>query len=232
MAGQLSQEVKAEPNLTPILDMVFQLITFFMLVINFKSAEMDLSLKLPVVGSARPVETHGQRGLLVLNIDQHGQPEDLRRDRQNIEAYIAAKPMPRGWPRTSTPTIRRPAGLPTTVVIRADRATPFKMINRVIKACQDNGFRKFRPEGHEQGSLTMAEKTKAAQPVGRRVEPGRHARHGVPVAHVLHSHLPAGAGRRADFAAAAAAPGGGGGQGRPKGRRGHQQQIPSRASTR
>ena len=36
--------------------MVFQLITFFMLVINFKSAELDLTLKLPVVGSARPVD--------------------------------------------------------------------------------------------------------------------------------------------------------------------------------
>ena len=72
MSGQLSQEVKAEPNLTPMLDMVFQLITFFMLVINFKSAEMDLSLKLPVVGSARPVETKGQRDLLVLNIDKTG----------------------------------------------------------------------------------------------------------------------------------------------------------------
>ena len=42
MAGRLSQDVKAEPNLTPILDMVFQLITFFMLVINFKSAEIGL----------------------------------------------------------------------------------------------------------------------------------------------------------------------------------------------
>ena len=40
MSGKLSQEVKAEPNLTPILDMVFQLVTFFMLVINFKTAEM------------------------------------------------------------------------------------------------------------------------------------------------------------------------------------------------
>src|SRR5436190_1151310 len=49
----MSQE-GTEPNLTPILDMVFQLITFFMLVINFKSASMDLSLRLPVVGSARP----------------------------------------------------------------------------------------------------------------------------------------------------------------------------------
>ena len=32
------QKIKAQPNLTPMLDMVFQLITFFMLVINFKSA--------------------------------------------------------------------------------------------------------------------------------------------------------------------------------------------------
>ena len=63
-----SRDVNAEPNLTPILDMVFQLITFFMLVINFKSASMDLSLHLPVVGSARPVETKGQ-DFVVLNVD-------------------------------------------------------------------------------------------------------------------------------------------------------------------
>jgi len=44
MSGALpGSSVKSEPNLTPILDMVFQLITFFMLVINFKSAELDMS---------------------------------------------------------------------------------------------------------------------------------------------------------------------------------------------
>ena len=53
MSGSVSSEITAAPNLTPLLDMVFQLITFFMLVINFKSAELDLALKLPVVGSAR-----------------------------------------------------------------------------------------------------------------------------------------------------------------------------------
>ena len=68
--------------------MVFQLITFFLLVINFKSAEMDLSLKLPVVGSARPVETHGQRGLLVLNIDKAGDLKIYGRPIKNIEGYI------------------------------------------------------------------------------------------------------------------------------------------------
>src|SRR5271165_3795637 len=60
--------VKAEPNLTPILDMVFQLITFFMLVINFKTAELDLSLRLPVIGSAKPLPEGAKVKLLVLNV--------------------------------------------------------------------------------------------------------------------------------------------------------------------
>ena len=45
MSAFLSSDNRAEPNLTPILDMVFQLITFFMLVINFKTAAIDLTLQ-------------------------------------------------------------------------------------------------------------------------------------------------------------------------------------------
>jgi biopolymer transport protein ExbD len=133
----------AEPNLTPILDMVFQLITFFMLVINFKSASMDLSLRLPVVGSARPVDTKGQEELLILNIDSdghlnvYGQPKD-------IDSYIAGEAQASLLAaRRENPEIKPGDELPTTVVVRADRATPFHLLNRVIKACQDNGFRRF-----------------------------------------------------------------------------------------
>jgi biopolymer transport protein ExbD len=144
MPGRLSQDVKAEPNLTPILDMVFQLITFFMLVINFKSVEMDMSLKLPVVGSARPVETHGQRGLLVLNIDDAGRLKVYGRVIQDIDDYIAKEAgASRMAARRDSADAEAAQDLPTTVVIRADRATPFKMLNRVIKTCQDNGFRRF-----------------------------------------------------------------------------------------
>src|SRR5208282_2696334 len=60
--------VKAEPNLTPILDMVFQLITFFMLVINFKAAELDLTLQLPVLTSAKPLPKDSNLKMLVLNV--------------------------------------------------------------------------------------------------------------------------------------------------------------------
>ena len=137
------QKIKAEPNLTPILDMVFQLITFFMLVINFKSAALDLSLKLPVVGSARPVDTKGLEDLLILNITKEGKlmvygiPKD-------IESYIAGEAQATLlWAHRTNPDLKFGDELPTMVVIRADQATPFKLLNRVIKACQENGYRRF-----------------------------------------------------------------------------------------
>src|SRR6185437_882999 len=66
---------KAEPNLTPLLDVVFQLITFFMLVINFSNENYDARVRLPVAGSARPIE-EGEKAAgedrLVLNVDKQG----------------------------------------------------------------------------------------------------------------------------------------------------------------
>jgi biopolymer transport protein ExbD len=141
MAGHRSAS-NAEPNLTPILDMVFQLITFFMLVMNFKVAALDLTLKLPVVGSARPVDSKGLNELLVLNIDLTGNLNVYGQPR-NVENYVA------GEAQASRLAAKRKGGwqegddLPTTIVIRADRSTPFRLLNRVIKSCQDNGFRKF-----------------------------------------------------------------------------------------
>jgi biopolymer transport protein ExbD len=143
MSASMQHESSAEPNLTPILDMVFQLITFFMLVINFKSAALDLSLKLPVVGSARPVDTKGQEELLILNIDSAGKLLIYGMEK-DVESYIATEAQASLLKaHREHPDLKFGDDLPTTVVIRADRATPFHMLNRIIKACQDNGFRKF-----------------------------------------------------------------------------------------
>jgi len=121
----------AEPNLTPILDMVFQLITFFMLVINFKTAAMDLDLKLPVVGSARPVDTQGQ-------LRVYGQQIP------NVESYIASEAQASALVARRTDNQFKPGDdLPSTVVIRADQGTPFSMLNHIVQICQNNGYRKF-----------------------------------------------------------------------------------------
>jgi biopolymer transport protein ExbD len=133
----------AEPNLTPMLDMVFQLVTFFMLVINFKAASLDLSLKLPVVGSARPVDTKGQEELLILNIDLHGKLNVYGMPKE-VGSYIAGEAQASLLEaRRTNPTIKMGDELPTTVVVRADKTTPFKLLYNVIKICQDNGYRKF-----------------------------------------------------------------------------------------
>ena len=87
MSGSQSE---GEADLTPILDMVFQLITFFMLVMNFKAAALDLTLKLPVVGSAMPVNTDGKEELLILNLSPTG---DLTvyGEKVELERYIAVE---------------------------------------------------------------------------------------------------------------------------------------------
>jgi biopolymer transport protein ExbD len=140
----MSHGASAEPNLTPILDLVFQLITFFMLVTNFKSASLDLTLKLPVLGSARPVDTQGQEDLLVLNIDSQGTLKVYNNPVADLVGYIRSEAQASKLSAKAKSIDLGPDGeLPTTVVIRADRHTPFKALNQVIVACQTNGFRKF-----------------------------------------------------------------------------------------
>ena len=143
MSASMSHAASAEPNLTPMLDMVFQLVTFFMLVINFKSASLDMNLKLPVVGSARPVDTQGQEELLILNIDKEGYLT-VYGNRKDVESYVAGEAQASLIAaRQKSPNIKLGDELPTTVVIRADKSTPFTLLNKVIETCQKNGFIKF-----------------------------------------------------------------------------------------
>lgn len=132
-----------EPDLTPILDMVFQLITFFMLVINFKGAAMDLSLKLPVLGSARPIASNGLDGLLVLNLNADGQLKVYGIEKEP-KSYIAGEArLESGKLAMKNKNFKHGDELPGTVVIRADKEISFERLNEVIKICQENGYRKF-----------------------------------------------------------------------------------------
>jgi biopolymer transport protein ExbD len=133
---------RAEPNLTPLLDMVFQLITFFMLVINFKGASMDLSLKLPVLGSARPLERHGKLEPLLLNIDAEGRVT-VQGKKIDVEQFITkeARVLKNQLQILGTPIEN--GELPVPVIVRADRSAPFHLVNRILKLCQDQGYRQF-----------------------------------------------------------------------------------------
>jgi biopolymer transport protein ExbD len=144
MSASMSHGSSAEPDLTPMLDMVFQLVTFFMLVMNFKAASLDMTLKLPVVGSAKPVDTKGQEDLLILNIDPLGHLNVYGMEKKDINAYIAGEAQASLLiARRKNAEIKSGDELPTTVVVRADKSTTFNLLYKVIKICQDHGYRRF-----------------------------------------------------------------------------------------
>ena len=132
--------LSAEPNLTPILDMVFQLITFFMLVISFKTAAIDTSVRLPVVGSAQPKQGETERNFVVLNIDAEGalrvfgEPCDL-------EKYLSEEAVILRRAAGELASASRDEDLPLAAVIRADKATSFGQMNRILATCKAHGFR-------------------------------------------------------------------------------------------
>jgi biopolymer transport protein ExbD len=142
--------LKSDPNLTPILDMVFQLITFFVLVVNFKSVELDLTLNLPVVGSARPATPSTNR-LLVLNIEDDKQHDAALKVmgalylKEKIKPYLdmESKIALTAASMTFDDVKDGSRELPDLIVIRADQKCPFGHVNYVIDACQQVGFRKF-----------------------------------------------------------------------------------------
>lgn len=129
----------AEPNLTPILDMVFQLITFFMLVVSFKTASMDPSIRLPVLGSARPTAQESQSSFVVLNIDASG---DLRVYGQvcDLEQYLVRESNSIRKPDSDKDSHPADDDQRTAAIIRADKCTPFNRLHHVMAVCKKLGF--------------------------------------------------------------------------------------------
>jgi biopolymer transport protein ExbD len=145
---------KAEPNLTPLLDVVFQLITFFMLVINFANENYDQRVRLPVAGTARPVE-EGEKiaeDRIVLNVDSQGHllinGETLTTNKAVAEIKHQADLIKLNMKAAGH---KFTGELPTTIVLRADKDTPFSNLYTLITACQSNGFHRFSLKAMNRG---------------------------------------------------------------------------------
>jgi biopolymer transport protein ExbD len=133
-------------NLTPLLDVVLQLITFFMMLIHFGTQieGAEFPVRLPLAASAMP---GGDLGLerLVVGIDAKGRllSDEGKFAREGAAADLwwkdeAAKR------RAGQKLLGGPADeLPTLVVIRADRQAPYGVVRRAMAAAQRVGFARF-----------------------------------------------------------------------------------------
>src|SRR6516225_9005220 len=63
---------KCDPNLTPLLDVVLQILMFFMMCVNFVTEQVNDEIKLPYAQSARPMDK-GDQDVLFLNLNERGE---------------------------------------------------------------------------------------------------------------------------------------------------------------
>lgn len=136
--------VKAEPNLTPMLDLVLQLVMFFMLVANFAMEQVSADVSLPSAQSAVPPDKTDEP--LFLNVLPEGNvkvtgKEELLDTEDRIKFYllqeasdIKKKNKERGLSED----------LNTIIVIRADRSADYKSVYKLLQLCKTVGFRKLQ----------------------------------------------------------------------------------------
>ncbi len=131
-------------NLTPLLDVVLQLITFFMMLIHFgtKLEGSTKTVHLPVTPAALPGADLALDRLTVV-LDARGR---LLLSNETLEGPGAE----RWWAeearkrREGQETLGGPVQeLPTIVVVRADRNASYGTIRRTLAQAQERGFAHF-----------------------------------------------------------------------------------------
>jgi len=123
-------------DMTPMIDVTFQLITFFMFTLNFTEAEQDQRIQLPTSQVAKPVENSDIEPLTLQLMDDgrviyNGEPVALAALGDYLEnekaVMLAASKEPSA----------------ATVVVRADGRSRTGDVQQIIRNCQEKGFDKF-----------------------------------------------------------------------------------------
>jgi biopolymer transport protein ExbD len=131
-----------EIDMTPMIDMTFQLIIFFMLLINFSEADQSERIHLPSSELAKPADAPLESpitlqlttiGTVLLGGEEvplAGFKPLLYREKQFL-LLRAGK------------TDKGQAVANATIIIRADANAKTGVVQELIKVCQDTGFEKF-----------------------------------------------------------------------------------------
>lgn len=139
-----------EGDMTPMIDCAFQLISFFMFVINFNDAEQDQRVTLPASELAKPP------------VAPYDYPLTIHLTKNDRFVY-GGKELPTFEALQSellkeTQIIKRLTNKKVpdvTVIIRADEDAKTGMVQRVIQACQKLSFERFALRGKQSEIRTL-----------------------------------------------------------------------------
>jgi biopolymer transport protein ExbD len=123
-------------DMTPMIDIVFQLMTFFIFTLNFSEAEQDDRIQLPLSQLAKPVPGPVEKPitLQVTNTSSVIYAGELIPVAQ-IGGYLEREKA------SLVNAGRQPAE--ATVIVRADGRAKTGEVQEVVKICQEKGFEKF-----------------------------------------------------------------------------------------
>jgi biopolymer transport protein ExbD len=159
MSHGASEVENVDPNLTPLLDLVMQLLMFFIVNVNFVSEQVSPDIKLPSSESARPVDKADPGALFVNQRVKSREyinrlpPQD--RDRlQNAESVVLipgqppmSPPEAKTWLRDKYDSLSKlsPNGEVKTVIhFRPDENLELGEMFKMMNYCKVAGFKKMK----------------------------------------------------------------------------------------
>ena len=145
--SSVSNTDQVDPNLIPLLDLVLQLVMFFVMVANFARQEINEDVKLPEAQKATPPQNKNDTEMLYLNLDHEGRLvvsglENPISSLSEIQFYL--KDEYRRAKEAAEARGDRSGVVNTVVVIRGNADASFKRIFEVLRTCKEAGFRKWQ----------------------------------------------------------------------------------------
>ena len=142
---------QAEMDMTPMIDVTFQLIAFFMFVLNFSEVDQDQRVNLPSSELARPPEVAYESPITIqLTADDtmifagdQLTPAGLKQSLMREAQIIKANP-------------KKKVG-DVTVIIRADKVAKAGKVQEIIQMCQEAEFDTFALRGQSSDKSTLIE---------------------------------------------------------------------------
>ena len=136
-----------EPDLTPLLDMVLQLVMFFMLVANFVVEQTNESIKLPDAIAAKSMDANTDK-YIILNLTKEGVVQisgvTLETLKGRSEILDSMKRKFDTDRRLTKPAEWANGGGRSIVILRADKDCRFKDVDEVMSAVKEAGYQQIQ----------------------------------------------------------------------------------------
>jgi biopolymer transport protein ExbD len=126
----------AEGDMTPMIDVTFQLVIFFMLTLNFSQDEQNEMIRLPTSQLAKPAVAPAEKPITL----QLTKKATVLIGGDEVQLANVRTPLLR-----EKQAIQKQSGnyRNATIIIRADRDVKTGKVQELIKHCQETGFEKY-----------------------------------------------------------------------------------------